>query len=700
MTKIKLFSVFLAVLLLMSTVPSSAFEYAPEENLGTEHSETTSPTEIEAETGSGTEETETEEIETVIFEYSEDVGGNPNARIIPPGMEDLQPPESDSTTEIVTSSILPDGVYAIESVYAPGLWVDVDNTTSAGARVWQEYYSAYPTDSFTRSALFKIKYDYETQSYIIRLMTNNMLTLGFNDSGHLITKTLSSPYDSAIQSSETFTITRVSGAYVIQEYGETTSKALASKTNAGGINNIPDSYLVREYTGTAQDKAKWNFYKYTGVDKHGMLVSYSASLTSIGIPVGSTGTMQNKTWSTVIGSNIPYMQTAAGSSDLMSTSFNSTTGEMSYTALSPGYASIQTMILKDSNSTSQYSLYKYFQVIPQEGMYIVKNVGANKYIDINGTSTTEGALINQLSLSTEDSQKWIIEHVSNGQGYVRIKSAYSNKYIGVDSTDGTSIKQYSAQNNYTLWKLNRTSSGNLKLVCKAFSTSFGLSAPSNTDGTTLSLVSYTNDSDYLDEWVILEFDTAILLAIDDTDGSSRYLYFTSTKNNLQTEKNGKISITSTVRYSSESVAAMINHLKSSNIFIVHTHGEQTGFKISNIGTKYIFMNDIVGEDLSNLSFVLLMTCNTGYNYDPNHIVNNNPVNIVEQMVICGAETVVGFNDITKVSDCNKFGPDITNKLINGGLSVNDAIDSISYSEYKNDMSLIAVVAGNGNKKLR
>ena len=216
MTKIKLFSVFLAVLLLMSTVSSSAFEYAPEENLGTEHSETTAPAEIEAETGSGTEETETEEIETVIFEYSEDVGGNPNARVIPPGMEDLQPPESDSTTEIVTSAILPDGVYAIESVYAPDLWVDVNSTTSAGIQVWQDYHYSYPTNTFTRSALFKIKYVSTTQSYIIRLMTNNMLTLGFDDSGHLITKTLSSPYDSAIQPSETFTITRVSGAYVIQ----------------------------------------------------------------------------------------------------------------------------------------------------------------------------------------------------------------------------------------------------------------------------------------------------------------------------------------------------------------------------------------------------------------------------------------------------------------------------------------------------
>ena len=109
---------------------------------------------------------------------------------------------------------------------------------------------------------------------------------------------------------------------------------------------------------------------------------------------------------------------------------------------------------------------------------------------------------------------------------------------------------------------------------------------------------------------------------------------------MQTEKNGKVSITSTVRYSSASVATMIGYLQSSNIFIVHTHGRQNGFKISNSGTTYITLTDLTGQNLSNLSFALLMTCNTGDNYNPANITNNTPVNIIEQMVICGAETVL------------------------------------------------------------
>ena len=89
-----------------------------------------------------------------------------------------------------------------------------------------------------------------------------------------------------------------------------------------------------------------------------------------------------------------------------------------------------------------------------------------------------------------------------------------------------------------------------------------------------------------------------------------------------------------------------------------------------------------------------------FNFNPSHISNNTPVNIIEQMVICGAENVVGFNDTTMVVDCNKFAPDITSKLISEGLSVDDAINDINYTSYIKDMSSIAVVAGNGNNKLR
>ena len=112
------------------------------------------------------------------------------------------------------------------------------------------------------------------------------------------------------------------------------------------------------------------------------------------------------------------------------------------------------------------------------------------------------------------------------------------------------------------------------------------------------------------------------------------------------------------------------------------------------------MNDFSGISLSNVKLAVLMTCETGLGFNPSHITNNSPVNIVEKMVICGAETVVGFNAKTKVYDCNMFAPDLTQKLVQNGLSIEDAIDGINYFWYVNNMADIAVIGGNTNLTIR
>lgn len=112
------------------------------------------------------------------------------------------------------------------------------------------------------------------------------------------------------------------------------------------------------------------------------------------------------------------------------------------------------------------------------------------------------------------------------------------------------------------------------------------------------------------------------------------------------------------------------------------------------------MNDISNKDLSNISFALLMTCYTGKNFNQNHITNRTPTNIIEQMVICGAETVVGFKDKTYVYDCNSFAPSLMYYMIVEEYGVYDAINMIDYSDYISNMSSIAEIAGNKNKKLR
>ena len=137
-----------------------------------------------------------------------------------------------------------------------------------------------------------------------------------------------------------------------------------------------------------------------------------------------------------------------------------------------------------------------------------------------------------------------------------------------------------------------------------------------------------------------------------------------------------------------------------SIFVVHTHGSKTGFYLSS--SNPLSMSEISGSDLSNLKFALLLTCNTGKDYSLSHITNNNPQNIIEQMVICGAETVVGFNNETYVSDCNRLAQELMTLMIVNGYSIERAIREIDFSEsdYDYDMSTLIEIAGNRNFKIR
>ncbi len=85
-------------------------------------------------------------------------------------------------------------------------------------------------------------------------------------------------------------------------------------------------------------------------------------------------------------------------------------------------------------------------------------------------------------------------------------------------------------------------------------------------------------------------------------------------------------------------------------------------------------------------------------YDIAHITGNDPVNIVEQMVLSGAETVVGFKMKPTVAFCNKFAPDLMKKLVYEGLSVDDAIKNLANQAYYKNLTDMVVVAGNGDKK--
>lgn len=114
------------------------------------------------------------------------------------------------------------------------------------------------------------------------------------------------------------------------------------------------------------------------------------------------------------------------------------------------------------------------------------------------------------------------------------------------------------------------------------------------------------------------------------------------------------------------------------------------------------INDLRDVDLENISLAVLLTCNTGNYFNPDNIATEDPANIIEQMVICGAETVIGFSGDTYISDCNKFAIALSYQLIIEGDSVFETINNIDYYNYDCDGNFLdlIVIAGNQNNTLR
>ena len=138
-----------------------------------------------------------------------------------------------------------------------------------------------------------------------------------------------------------------------------------------------------------------------------------------------------------------------------------------------------------------------------EGVYHIENVGTGRYIDVEGPSTSYGAVIQQWDFHTGSSEQWVLDNLEGVENCVRLKSTLSNLFLGVDPDNPSLIKQYPEHRLNTAWKLEQTYDGNYKLVSQAaISGGKVLAVPlnANSNGTDLTQISYSDDFNYRDEW--------------------------------------------------------------------------------------------------------------------------------------------------------------------------------------------------------
>ena len=399
------------------------------------------------------------------------------------------------------------GVYAFSNNENTGMYMDTQQDSyESGMHAQQYAYSSVPTNSFSRGGLFKIEQlGNNTGEYTIRLMTNNFSTWTINDEGEVISVPIS-PIDSQISNDKKYYIVFDNNGFIFVPYNMNQKLITATpNSNASGSVGAPTSYLYITSRINATDSAKWTFIKYTGEDKGDVTLIAPYEMKEIGAVVENDYRLRLITWHTIPHLNRIQFDISYDTDFVCEKIFNdSVANEYKITIKNPGHFQcyVEWVILYNGIPVVLDSEVLEYPAIPKEGKYFIKNVGTQKYINIEGPSTNEGAFIHQWGFHTGTQAQWKIEH-TNVAGYIRLKSPYSGLYIGVDSNNTSYIRQYVLQNDYTLWKIDQTSSNYFTFTNKATESSSVVAAiplNANDNGTDLTQINYTDDDDYRDEW--------------------------------------------------------------------------------------------------------------------------------------------------------------------------------------------------------
>jgi len=138
----------------------------------------------------------------------------------------------------------------------------------------------------------------------------------------------------------------------------------------------------------------------------------------------------------------------------------------------------------------------------ENGIYFIQNVATGRYMDVEGPSRNEGAIIQQWDFHGAMQSRWSLTHDSNGN--IAIRSVYSELCV-TSNASSTAVTQTQNSNDSSLWSFCQTSSGYYRIVCTGISSgsnTLGVSSTVSGNGADLVMTTYTDDSNYCDEWNI------------------------------------------------------------------------------------------------------------------------------------------------------------------------------------------------------
>lgn len=660
-------------------------------------------TAIEESTANDDEVTDTVEQEENYTSYSE---SSTSSQVL----ENEQTTNTSGANESVrsTTSTIEDGVYAFHNIGNSTMWMDTQyDSDEVGYHMQQYAYTSSPVTTFSRGGLFKIT-SVANGRYVIRLMTNNLLTFELTSSG-VFTKEIPAN-DEDVAAADTFFIESAGTGYYIRPYGSS-YVVTANTSSSSGSSGAPNSYLTRVLKLSSTSTAKWDLIRYTDVHWYGYTIYKPTYWTDTGLIAGKETDASVTVWSTYPGVNTPYMSIATSSASYASFQWYEAESAIYITPHYEGILNLNIQIRESASSGPTHSFTKTYDIgLPiEEGLYYIKNAHNSKIMDIEGPSMSDGAYIQQYAFSASRQSKWRLEHFKDG--YYYIQSNYSDKFVGADTSEN-SIKQYTSQlSDLRRWKFEETDNGNYKIINRSTQKVISASSAYIGDGVNLVHTAYTDDTDMKDEWILESADAITFYGITNTGHDHSSCLVTVKDSLLDADFNNV-----TLKTGAVSSSDCLYDLKNTSVFTSRSHGCLVLWQgTETAASTGILLNDEEGtgkvvlyshswsamtsgstsisatDSFVGLELVLFIGCETAYD----DITGRNlPVIVASQ----GAEVAIGFSDTILCSPANEWTKDFYAHLL-AGYTVQESVDYASDNQSDESGLRSAVVCGNGDYRI-
>ena len=555
---------------------------------------------------------------------------------------------AEETSTPITSTIVPDGVYAFKNK-ASGYYMDIRGfSRNTGAEIQQYTFDGViPHTEDKRSGLYRVERIGTTEYYVIRTMMDSNNCIAPDSSGKIFTYALTG---STIPNSCKWKIIYSNGYYTLSPYSSSGTNMFASvqDTTSSGTPG-GDLSLLKCVLSSSDDKAKWQLYPYTGSTFRSCDLEIRGShIINPGSSLNISNSIQwSFFYSTVVGEVSPGTITGyslvnpSGSSAAVSiaTISNGTvsgvSGKTGMVAVKPSFS---------TGCTSKH--YPLLHIAPGSGEYFYM-----QYSDIDETDlhyvTNVGYTVKRSKFNSDPSQIWEVVRVSNNTADpVLIRNVGTGYYLTSSSSTAenavvrvNTLLQGSPYDKKQLWYISNTmKTFKLQSVYQkeknmhmgvTFQSGENSSLIQTTVPSFINFVSIGNDVVWLGIWEgdrdrCTQFHRSTEYLLNSYDSFSYQLYVTT------------------------SPIDTFNLMKNSKIFISRSHGSPNSILLNqkqNVAlTKNLLNSYAQSSSLNNVDIVAFMGCNTANGVDT----------ITHAAHSAGAKVAIGTTLIVSVPSANAW----------------------------------------------